>query len=78
MPENQTPKQTGLEKFIRILSMVMSFVYIVLGVGLYTKAIDFPIDDIYRKILGGGLIIYGGFRFYRAMKGNDADNLPNK
>jgi hypothetical protein len=78
MPESRIPKQSPLEKFTRILGMVMSFVYVVLGVGLYTKALDFPIEDIYRKILGAGLVIYGAYRFYRAMKGNVGNNLPNQ
>ena len=71
--ENQPQKQSGAEKFIRILGMVMSFVYIVLGMGIFTKAIDlaamnFSMDEPYGKILGIGLVIYGGFRLYRAMK----------
>ena len=78
MSENQAPKQTAIEKFTRILSMVMSFVYIVLGVGLFTKAINFPIEETYGKILGAGLVLYGGYRFYRAVKGNPTNNLPNQ
>ncbi len=78
MLENQKPKQSALEKFTRILGMVMSFVYIVLGVGLFTKAINFPIDEMYAKVLGAGLVIYGGFRFYRAVKGPATNNLPDQ
>ena len=72
--ESQSPKQSGAEKFIRILGMVMSFVYIVLGMGLFTKAIDlsamnFNLEETATKVLGAGLVVYGGFRLYRAMKG---------
>lgn len=72
--ESQSPKQSGTEKFIRMMGMIMSFVYIVLGIGLFTKAIDFSamnfsMDDTSTKILGVGLVAYGAFRLYRALKG---------
>ena len=66
--QDQLPRESGFSKFTRILGMVMSFVYVVFGVALYMKVINFPMEDTYNKILGIGLIIYGAFRFYRAMK----------
>lgn len=74
MIQDQLPEKSGLEKFIQIMGMVMSFVYIVLGIGLFTKAIDlsslnFAMDETPTKVLGIGLLVYGGFRLYRAMKG---------
>ncbi len=72
--ENQPLKQSGLEKFIRIMGMIMSFVYIVLGIAIFSKAIDlsqmnFTLDETYSKILGVGFVVYGAFRLYRALKG---------
>jgi len=66
---NETPKQSIMSKFVRILGMVMSFLYIIIGVGLLTKSIDLGIEANFNKILGIGLLIYGAFRFYRALKG---------
>ena len=71
--EGQAPKETGFEKFIRILGMIMSFVYVVIGVALFTKAINLSIDETYSKILGIGLVAYGAFRFYRAFKGPNTE-----
>lgn len=66
---SQPQKESGLIKFTRILGMVMSFVYIVLGVGLFMNAIQIGLESTAAKILGGGLVAYGAFRFYRAMRG---------
>jgi hypothetical protein len=71
--QEQPPKPSAPEKFLRIMGMVMSFVYIVLGMGLYTNAIDLSafnltIDDSYRRILGIGFVVYGGYRMYRSLK----------
>ena len=68
--EEKAPKEGGFTKFIRILGMLMSFVYVTIGVAIYTKAIDIGLSGSFDKILGAGLVIYGGYRFYRAMKGN--------
>ncbi len=69
--EDQTPKENVFVKFMRILGMVMSFVYVVLGVGLFSKAINLGLDDSFSKILGIGLVVYGAYRFYRALKGGN-------
>jgi hypothetical protein len=66
----QPQRDTGFGKFARILGMVMSFVYVTIGVALYTETVKIGIDPLWSKILGGGIILYGAFRFYRAFRGN--------
>jgi cytochrome c biogenesis protein CcdA len=66
----QPQRDTGFGKFTRILGMIMSFVYITIGMALFTGSVNLPIDLIWMRVLGIAIVIYGGFRFYRAFKGN--------
>ncbi len=66
---NQPQKESGFIKFTRILGMLMSFIYVVLGVGLFMNLFQIGLENMPSKVLGSGLVAYGAFRFYRAMRG---------
>lgn len=60
-PENK------VNKFLKFFSLVMTLLYPALGLYLILSSPEqIHLDPTLKKVLGGVLIVYGSFRFYRA------------
>ena len=69
-PKRERPTPTSFSKFIRIFGLLMTTLYVVLGVFIIfadeTMNLNMPQNT--RVILGGILILYGIVRFIRAFQ----------
>jgi hypothetical protein len=72
-PQRQKPSTNAFAKFVRIFGLLMTTLYI--GLGLFIifadkQMLNLNIPDNYRVILGGILILYGTVRFIRVYQTN--------
>jgi hypothetical protein len=59
--------ENAYTKFIKYFSLVMTLLYPALGLYLiFSSPEQIHLDPTLKKTLGGILIVYGAFRFYRA------------
>jgi hypothetical protein len=66
MDENVKKKNAGLHSVMRIMGIVMSAIYILIGVAVFFRGQElFNIPPAYSWPLGSMMIAYGGFRGYR-------------
>ncbi|GAB3823075.1 hypothetical protein [Pontibacter rugosus] len=70
------PASTTYSKFARIFAMLMTLIYVGLGIFIMFAADSLQIDlpDAMKYMLGGILILYGVVRFVRVYN----SNRPNK
>jgi surface polysaccharide O-acyltransferase-like enzyme len=72
-PERPKPNTSFLAKFVKIFGLLMTTLYVVLGVYLIftdEQNSNLNIPAKFRYILGGVLILYGIFRFIRVLQAN--------
>jgi len=63
----ENPRENKVNKFLRIFSLIMTLAYPALGIYLLISTPEqLRLDPTIKKVLGGVLIVYGIFRFYRA------------
>jgi hypothetical protein len=65
------------QKMFHYLSLFMSFTYIILGMWVYKYKMISLTDHKLNIIAGILLVVYGGFRGYRAFMGIKAINTQN-
>jgi hypothetical protein len=63
----QNPRGSKVNKILKFFSLVMTLAYPALGIYLLISTQEqIRLDSTIKNILGGVLIVYGIFRFYRA------------
>ncbi|PRY07813.1 hypothetical protein CLV24_1223 [Pontibacter ummariensis] len=77
MPDpRREDKSTGkmLRKFGRIFALLMTLIYVALGLFLIFAgdSLRLNIDDSFRYLLGGIMILYGTVRFVRVYQSNSS------
>lgn len=72
----QKPISTMYSKFARIFGMVMTLVYVGLGIFIMlgAEASGVQLPEVARYALGGMLILYGIVRFVRIYKRGQSNN----
>jgi hypothetical protein len=59
--------ESKANKYLRYFSLLMTLVYPALGIYLIISSPEqIHLDPTMKKILGGVLVVYGIYRFYRA------------
>jgi cytochrome c biogenesis protein CcdA len=72
-PRGEKPTSNPAQKFVRIFTLLMTLLYVALGVFLIfidETQLNLNISDEVRIVLGGILILYGAVRFIRVYKLN--------
>ena len=75
-PERPKPRTGGFAKFVRIFGLLMTTLYIVLGVFLIfidEQTMNLNMSQEFRYILGGVMILYGIIRFIKVYQTNTKD-----
>ena len=75
-PERPKPSTGGFAKFVRIFGLLMTTLYIVLGVFLIfidEQTMYLNMSQEFRYILGGVMILYGIIRFIKVYQTNTKD-----
>lgn len=72
-PKREKPSNTFFTKFVFYFGLLMTLIYVVLGLFLIfadTTRLNLSIPDNIRMVLGGVLILYGIIRFVRVWQTN--------
>ncbi|MCC9136407.1 hypothetical protein ACFSKU_06105 [Pontibacter silvestris] len=72
-PNKEKPSESSFHKFVKVFSMLMTLVYVALGIFIMfaeNETLNISIPKTYKLVLGGILILYGAVRFVRAYKTN--------
>jgi uncharacterized membrane protein len=67
-PKKERPDNLFFRKFVMYFSLIMTLIYVMLGVFLIfsdPEQLNLTIPDNIRIVLGGILILYGAIRFVR-------------
>lgn len=80
-PKREKPNNTFFRKFVMYFSMIMTLIYVMLGVFLIfadERLLNLSIPDNIKIVLGGVLILYGLIRFVRVYQQNTKDKKINR
>ncbi len=80
-PKREKPNNLFFRKFVMYFSLVMTLIYVMLGVFLIFAdegMMNLSIPNNIKIVLGGVLILYGAIRFVRVYQQSTKDNKINK
>ena len=80
-PQKEKPSNTFFRKFVMYFSMIMTLIYVMLGVFLIfadKEQLHLDIPDNIKIVLGGVLILYGLIRFVRVYQQNTKNKRENR